>query len=59
MVTIAGRNLVRGFHWDVSASREFKISTTSGIWQVRKNGYINVYPDAHIRRTKSSKRLHP
>ena len=58
-VTIAGRNLVRGFHWDVSAKKEFKIATTSAIWQIRRDGYINVYPDAYIRKTKSSKRMYP
>ena len=57
VVTIAGRDLVKGFHWDVSAGNVFKVATTSEIWQVRKNGYINVYPDARIRGTQSSKQL--
>ena len=57
---IAGRNLVRGFHWDVSSlAREQHVATTSEVWRIGPNGYVNVYPDQHIRLGFSARRLIP
>ena len=55
---VAGRNLAPGFHWDVMNQRtEQRITTTSEVWRIGKNGYVNVYPDQHIRQGHSSKRV--
>jgi hypothetical protein len=43
---VAGYELRRGFHWDVTA-RQWRISIPVGVWQVA--GHINIYPDAHLR----------
>ena len=51
---VAGRDLIRGFHWDVSDRTGSKrVSTTSTIWQLRPGGYFNIYPDAHIRGSRA------
>ena len=58
VIQVAGRRLHRGFHWDVShPSNRHTIRTTSGIWEIRKNGYVNIYPDAYVRQGKSAKRI--
>ena len=59
ILQVAGRDLIRGFHWDVSSSREIIVATTSEAWKVRQNGYINVSPNAHIRGSKKARRLYP
>ena len=47
---VAGRDLVRGFHWDVSSGpKRRRITTTKEIWEIGPGGYVNVYPDQHIR----------
>ena len=57
---IAGRDLVRGFHWDVSSgATRRRIATTKDIWELAANGYVNVYPDQHIRGGHSAKRRIP
>jgi len=43
---VAGYNLRKGFHWDVSAE-EWRFCTPVGLWRV--NGHVNIYPDAHVR----------
>ncbi len=54
---VAGRNLAKGFHWDVSTQGTTRrIATTSEIWEIRRNGYVNVYPDQYVRGGKLSKR---
>jgi hypothetical protein len=46
-LSIAGRTLARGFHWDVvtSAPRDFNTPKFS----CRVTGHLNVYPDAFFR----------
>ena len=57
---IAGYELVRGFHWDVSSEMgKQRVTTTSDVWEIRRKGYVNVYPDAHIREGRLSKRITP
>ena len=57
-VQVAGRTLVAGFHWDVSAASRAKgtkmVSNTRAIWKIERNGYVNIYPDEHIRGGKRS-----
>lgn len=56
---VAGRELIRGFHWDVSnGAGSQRIYTTSEIWQLGPRGYVNIYPDAYIR-GKQAKRIFP
>ena len=55
---VAGRDLAAGFHWDVlNRTTEHRITTTSEVWRIGTNGYVNVYPDQHVRSGLSSKRL--
>lgn len=57
---VAGYELIKGFHWDVSHGvSKRRISTTSDTWEIKRNGYINVYPDAHIRCGDSAIRVYP
>lgn len=50
VLSVAGRNLARGFHWDVSSQeKRRRITTTSETWEIGSKGYVNVYPDQHIR----------
>ena len=60
---VAGRSLVRGFHWDVSigsrASGPTEVSSTKEIWRIWGEGYVNVYPDAGFRSGKGSARIYP
>ena len=52
---VAGRELRRGCHWDVTADN-WRISTPVGLWTVA--GHVNIYPDAHVRpRGSSVKRI--
>jgi len=47
-LTVAGRALSRGFHWDVQNGngKPTKMGSPTEIWQVRT--YINIYPDGKI-----------
>ena len=57
---VAGHKLATGFHWDVAARHKQRIVTTSDVWELKPNGYVNVYPDAHIRgNSKWAKRVFP
>ncbi len=57
---VAGYDLVRGFHWDVSnEAAKQRVTTTSDIWEIRRKGYVNIYPDAYIRGGRLSKRITP
>lgn len=57
ILNVSGRELAQGFHWDVSTgSSNFKLATSSETWIIRKGGYINVYPDAHVRCGKGSRK---
>lgn len=47
---VAMRELAQGFHWDVSHSASnASLGNSSETWRVNKGGYVNVYPDGHIR----------
>ena len=57
---VAGRDLAPGFHWDVSSGTGGqRITTISDVWEIARNGYVNVYPDQHIREGKLAKRITP
>lgn len=60
-LTVAGRTLEAGFHWDVSIPKnEAFVCTTNAVWRVRgANGYVNVYPDAHVRAGSNSSKIWP
>lgn len=39
-----------GFHWDANAGRKRRtVIAASSVWRVEPRGYVNIYPDAHIR----------
>lgn len=39
-----------GFHWDTSAGRQRRtVIAASSVWRVEPRGYVNIYPNAHIR----------
>ena len=60
VLQIAGRNLAQGFHWDVaSPGTTQRITTTSEVWEISAKGYVNVYPDQHVRKGKLAKLLLP
>ena len=47
---ISGRELERGFHWDVdSGKRKRTVFTTEGKWKIQRGKYLNIYPDGYIR----------
>ena len=48
---IAGLPLAKGYHWDVSSpNTKILIETSSHIWRIDRGGYVNIYPDAFIRK---------
>ena len=50
ILNVAGRELAQGFHWDVSHSASnASLGNSSETWRVNKRGYVNIYPDGHIR----------
>ena len=59
---VAGYALSRGFHWDVSADNGGSptVTTLTERWEIsRKSGYLNVYPDGHVRgRVPYARKLH-
>jgi len=51
-LTIAGRDLPRGMHWDVTSERGLgRLTTANEVWRLPRGprGHINVYPDAYVR----------
>ena len=57
---VAGRELAKGFHWDVSSSRApRRIFTTSEIWEIGRGGYLNIYPDQYVRGGSRSRQIAP
>ena len=48
ILTVAGRTLTKGFHWDVQNSNRKlqKIGSPTEIWEVME--YVNVFPDGKI-----------
>ena len=58
ILQVAGHYLVQGFHWDVSSqSKSQTVSNTSEIWKLKRNGYVNISPNAHIREGKNASRI--
>ena len=58
ILQIAGHALMQGFHWDVSSEHKVKISNISEVWEIKRNGYLNVYPNGHIRGSSKARKLH-
>lgn len=59
---VAGYELTRGFHWDVSPAgraRTVRISTADEVWEVRRGGHINIFPDGYVRGSRTAKRVWP
>lgn len=50
--TVRGQQLYDGFHWDVTAPGTAVVTASDTIWRVGSGGYINIYPDGHVRRGK-------
>lgn len=51
---VRGHRLPAGFHWDVEVSRgAIKLCMTAEVWQLRRNQYLNVYPDMYVRPTRA------
>src|SRR5262249_37404159 len=48
-LTVSGRRLERGFHWDVRRGSAERLATCHEVWKLNPGGYANVYPDAHVR----------
>lgn len=46
---VGNSELPLGFHWDVKRSGGTKLYTPDAVWQVRRDAYINIYPDGHVR----------
>jgi hypothetical protein len=47
---VAGCDLPPGLHWDVSARRGgSRVMSACEVWEVRGGGYLNIYPNEHIR----------
>ncbi len=59
VIQVAGRELAAGFHWDVNGKTKQRVVTTSDVWEFKPNGYVNVYPDAHVRGSSKAKRVYP
>ena len=53
---IAGCELPRGHHWDVSAPTRgsARFANTSTTWKVSRRGYLNVYPSGSLRHGDAS-----
>lgn len=53
---IAGCALAAGMHWDVSGGRGTgRLTTAREVWKLKERGFVNVYPDAHVRATRTSR----
>ena len=49
--------LPMGYHWDANAGRQRRtIVATACVWRVEQRGYVNIYPDSHIRSGAGAKR---
>ena len=59
-LNVAGRELARGFHWDVSPNlSNASLSNSSETWRVSRRGYVNAYPDGYIRDGNGARRIYP
>lgn len=61
ILTVAGRALAPGMHWDVASDRRrVRLYTTKVIWEIaRDRGYLNVYPDGYVRPGGGVRRVWP
>ena len=50
--TVRDLQLPDGFHWDVGVPRVSVVASSNTIWRIGSGGYINIYPDGHVRRGK-------
>jgi len=49
-LSISGRRLPAGTHWDVSSRRgKWRIANAREVWKVEGRAYLNAYPDEHLR----------
>jgi hypothetical protein len=52
-----GRPLPQGLHWDVQVERRTcLIKMATEVWQLKRNQYLNIYPDLHVRTTRKGPR---
>ena len=62
ILQVASRDLVQGFHWDVTASRRrsksWTVANTSEVWKINHKGHVNISSNAHIRGSKDASRIH-
>ena len=62
VLQIAGRCLIKGFHWDAMpgsrTSGSKTVSNTVAIWKVSADGHVNIYPDAKIRKGKNCTKIY-
>lgn len=49
---VRAQQLYDGFHWDVTAPGPAVVASANTIWRVGPGGYINIYPDGHVRSGK-------
>jgi hypothetical protein len=57
VLLVRGRSLPAGFHWDVEAPRGgAHVMTATEVWHVKRDQYINVYPDMYVRTTRDGGR---
>lgn len=54
--------LLTGFHWDVTLgsrkSGSKTVSNTVAIWKIGRNGHVNIYPDAHVRKGQNCTKVY-
>ncbi len=53
--TVRDLQLHDGFHWDVTVPRASVVASSHTMWRVGSGGYLNIYPDGHVRRGKQCK----
>lgn len=49
LIHVAGKTLPLGFHWNVQVRSQVILTNGWERWEVMRNGYTNVHPDATIR----------
>jgi len=63
LLHVAGRTLSGGFHWDASNHGQGRgvrrVYTPREVWTVGAGGYVNIYPDAHVRHGSNARRDSP
>jgi hypothetical protein len=57
---VAGRELPRGSHWDITPERaSSRVFTAHEVWRVDPEGHLNVYADSYVRQGTRSSREWP